>query len=110
MEGELSLDAELACYRNGTYELPWVEGYDPFGTVQTTHLPCNGCGSTNGCVNWIAHSVIRKAWTPGSDGIYGTYAQISYYCTDCYPKVEAVARKNHKGHKPLKRWFGLFKK
>lgn len=84
---------EQQCYLDGTYTLPHVKDYDPFGVRGEPFVfVCNGCLVTKPLTKWISHNVHRTPQNPDYNGSFGDYAQISYYCNECYPEMEKLAR------------------
>ena len=89
----MDVETEKKCYVDGTYKLPYVAGYSPFGTVLITEQNCGGCNKKKKITRWIAHNVHRSPDNPDPSGSYGDYVQISYYCDECYEVFEPLARK-----------------
>ncbi len=93
------MQEEILCYQNGTYTLPYVKDYNPFGNRTFTEMQCNSCGIKKPISTWIAHSVHRSESNPDSTGSYGNYAQVSYYCKECYTSIAPYARQNWDANK-----------
>lgn len=106
-EAELYSDemhAEILCYKNGTYTMPWVEGFTPYGGHAGCLLNlCNGCGEKKPPTWWITHNVNRSYMNPDKHGNYGDYTQVSHYCDTCQPIFDKLAKQIHQ--KPVKQHF-----
>ena len=90
------MEQEAQCYRDGTYTLPYIDGYHPFGVVKEFKFNCDSCRQYLPLTNWINHNVQRTESNKDRNGSYGHYCQVSYYCASCYPVIESLAKKIHK--------------
>lgn len=86
---------EITCYQDGTYTMPWVEGFIPYGNMETKYS-CSGCGDTKNLVWWITHNTNRPESNPDKEGNYGNYTQVSKYCDECKLIFDPLSRKIHK--------------
>jgi hypothetical protein len=84
---------EISCYQDGTYTMPWVEGFIPYGKCSGTVIwPCSGCAKEKELIWWITHNVNRK----DNNNNDGDYTQVSRYCENCQAIFDQLARKIHK--------------
>lgn len=90
------MEKEAECYKDGTYTLPLVKGFDPFGVLENCKFECDSCGNVSTLNNCITHNVQRSESNKDRKGSHGHYTQVSYYCSSCYPTMESLARKIHK--------------
>ena len=88
---------ENRCYTDGTYTMPWIEGFTPYGPwTGNVILPCSGCDEQKQPTFWITHNVNRTRQNADKDGNYGNYTQVSRYCEQCKPNFYDLALELHK--------------